>query len=72
MSTSEAARTRPAAATRERLLDVSERLFAERGIEAAVRSDPALAQGANVWRGDLVCEGVAESLGLAHTPLSLG
>ena len=39
------------------------------GVEEAVRSDHSLAQGANVWRGDVVCEGVAESLGLPYTPL---
>jgi alanine dehydrogenase len=39
------------------------------GAEEAVRRDPALALGANVWRGELVCEGVAESLGLRYTPL---
>ena len=38
--------------------------IAERGLVEAVRSDPALALGANVWRGNVVCEGVAESLGL--------
>jgi alanine dehydrogenase len=34
-----------------------------------VRGDPALSQGANVWRGSVVCQGVAESLGLPHQPL---
>lgn len=43
--------------------------IASAGIEAAVRRDAALAQGANVWRGDIVCEGVAESLGIDYTPL---
>ena len=43
--------------------------IADRGLVAAVRSDPALALGANVWRGDVVCEGVAESLGLPGRPL---
>jgi alanine dehydrogenase len=38
--------------------------MAEQGVEAAVRSNRALALGANVWRGELVCRGVAESLGL--------
>ena len=33
------------------------------------RADPALALGANVWRGHVVSEGVAESLGLAYRPL---
>jgi alanine dehydrogenase len=34
------------------------------GAEEAVRRDGALAEGANVWRGELVCQGVGESLGL--------
>jgi alanine dehydrogenase len=44
--------------------------IAELGVEDAVRLDPALAQGANVWRGHVVCEGVAESLEMNFTPLS--
>jgi alanine dehydrogenase len=44
--------------------------MAELGVEKAVRSDPALAHGANVWRGDVVCRGVAESLGLPWRPLA--
>jgi alanine dehydrogenase len=44
--------------------------MAEFGVEKAVISDPALAQGANVWRGDVVCRGVAESLGLPWRPLA--
>jgi alanine dehydrogenase len=39
------------------------------GLEAAVRADPALALGVNVWRGEVVCEGVAESLGIPHRRL---
>jgi alanine dehydrogenase len=39
------------------------------GLQEAVATDPALAQGVNLWRGEVVCAGVAESLGLAHTPL---
>jgi alanine dehydrogenase len=38
--------------------------FAERGLEGAVRGDPELALGVNVWKGAVVCPGVAESLGL--------
>ena len=38
--------------------------ISERGLVEAIRRDPALALGANVWRGDVVCEGVAESLGV--------
>jgi alanine dehydrogenase len=41
--------------------------FAERiaalGVADAVRRDPALALGVNVWRGEITCEGVAEVLG---------
>lgn len=44
--------------------------LAEMGIEASVRNDPALALGVSVWKGVLVCEGVAESLGIARTPLA--
>jgi len=40
------------------------------GPDEAVRREPALALGANVWRGELVCEGVAESLGLRWRPLA--
>ncbi len=43
--------------------------LAGEGLEAAVRSEPALGQGANVWAGEIVCEGVAESLGLPYRPL---
>jgi alanine dehydrogenase len=39
------------------------------GVEAAVRADPALALGVNIWRGEVVCEGVAESLDLPHRRL---
>ncbi len=44
-------------------LPLVQRIAAD-GVVEAVRRDPALAQGANVWRGDLVCTGVAESLNL--------
>jgi alanine dehydrogenase len=36
--------------------------IAELGIVAALRTDLALARGANVWRGEIVCEGVALSI----------
>ena len=39
------------------------------GVEEAVRRDAALAKGANLWRGDVVCPGVGESLGLPVRPL---
>ncbi len=44
--------------------------IAEMGVEAATRSDPALALGVNVWRGHIVCEGVAASLDLPLVELS--
>jgi alanine dehydrogenase len=43
--------------------------LADLGVEAAVRADPALAAGANLWRGEVVCEGVAESLELPYRSL---
>ena len=43
--------------------------IAERGVAEAVRCDPALAQGVNVWRGEVVCEGAAEVMGIAATPV---
>jgi alanine dehydrogenase len=45
-----------------------ERLATE-GLVQAVCSEPALAQGANVWAGEIVCQGVAESLGMPYRPL---
>jgi alanine dehydrogenase len=39
------------------------------GAAEAVRREPALALGANVWRGKIVCQGVAESVGLPWQPL---
>ncbi len=41
----------------------------ELGVEEAVRRDLALQHGANVWRGEIVCQGVAESLDLPYRPL---
>ena len=41
----------------------------ELGVEEAVRRDPTLQHGANVWRGEIVCQGVAESLDLPYRPL---
>ena len=43
--------------------------MADLGVEEAIRSDSALASGVNVWRGEIVCDGVAESLELPHRPL---
>jgi alanine dehydrogenase len=45
-------------------------LLAEQGAAGAVKQDAALARGANVWRGALVCEGVGDSLGLPCRPLA--
>jgi alanine dehydrogenase len=39
------------------------------GLEEALRRDAALRQGVNLWRGEVTCEGVAESLGLPYRPL---
>ncbi len=44
--------------------------MAERGIDEAMRRDPALAKGASVWKGKVVCRGVAETIGVEATPLS--
>lgn len=44
--------------------------IAELGIEEAVRREPALRHGANVWRGQIVCEGVADSLELPYQDLA--
>ena len=44
--------------------------LAEFGVEEALRRDSALARGANVWRGELVCQGVAESLEMPSRPLA--
>jgi len=43
--------------------------IAELGVEEAVRQSPELRAGTNLWRGELVCEGVAESLELPWRPL---
>ena len=45
------------------------RALADHGVEAAVRRDTALALGANVWKGDVVCVGVAESLDRPYRPI---
>jgi alanine dehydrogenase len=39
------------------------------GSAEAVRRDPALRQGSNVWEGKVVCQGVAESLGMKYVPV---
>jgi len=38
------------------------------GISEALRRDASLRQGANLWHGEVVCQGVGESLGLAWRP----
>jgi alanine dehydrogenase len=38
--------------------------MATAGVAGAIRENPALAMGVNVWRGEIVCAGVAESLGI--------
>ena len=43
--------------------------IAERGLEDAVRSDPALAGGVNVLGGSVTNEGVAEAHGVPYVPL---
>jgi len=35
------------------------------GVSEALRRDASLREGANLWRGEVVCQGVGESLGLA-------
>jgi alanine dehydrogenase len=43
--------------------------LAGKGPERAVRENPALAKGVNVWRGKIVHPGVAESVGEPPVPL---
>jgi alanine dehydrogenase len=43
--------------------------LAGRGVVAAVRRDPALAGGVNIWRGRIVHPAVAHALGERVTPL---
>ena len=40
------------------------RQIADLGVEEALRRDHVLAEGLNLWRGEVTCPGVAESLGL--------
>jgi len=44
--------------------------LADMGANEAMKADPALAMGANVYKGHVVCEPVATSLNLPYTPLS--
>lgn len=43
--------------------------LASDGVERAIRSDPGLAKGVNVFNGQVTCQGVAEAHGLRFTPL---
>jgi alanine dehydrogenase len=44
--------------------------IAEKGLEDAVRADPALAGGVNVYGASVTNDGVAEAHGLQHVPLA--
>jgi len=43
--------------------------LANLGLVEAVRGDPALAKGVNVYKGHVTCEGVAKAHGLEYRPL---
>jgi alanine dehydrogenase len=45
--------------------------IAGKGIEEAVRDDPALALGVNTWDGRVTNGGVAEAHGLSAQPLDV-
>jgi alanine dehydrogenase len=44
--------------------------IAAKGLEGAVRDDPALARGVNVYAGSVTNDGVAEAHGVEHVPLA--
>ena len=44
--------------------------MAELGVEGALREDPQLATGVSLWRGSVVCNGVAESIGQASRSIA--
>jgi alanine dehydrogenase len=44
------------------------RLLAGRGIEGALRDDPALAGALNTWQGGIAHKALAEAIGLPHVP----
>lgn len=44
--------------------------IADLGWQAALRGDAHLAEGLNVWNGQIVCAPVAEALGRSHVPLA--
>ena len=43
--------------------------LADKGWRQALRDDPNLANGLNVWNGKITCEPVAKALDMAYTPL---
>jgi alanine dehydrogenase len=45
--------------------------LANRGYRAALTADPALFKGLNVLRGDLVCQAVAEGVGMDYDACTL-
>lgn len=45
--------------------------IADKGWKQALKSDPHLANGLNVWNGRITCEPVAHDLGLDYTPLDV-
>ncbi|MCC3306179.1 alanine dehydrogenase [Sneathiella sp. HT1-7] len=45
--------------------------IADKGWKQALKSDPHLANGLNVWNGKITCEPVAHDLGLDYTPVDV-
>jgi alanine dehydrogenase len=45
--------------------------LASKGVEAAIRSNPAMASGVNIYKGACVYKAVADSQGIAYTDLAL-
>ena len=43
--------------------------LAEKGVRRALRENPALQRGVNVWSGHVTHTGVAEAFSLAHRPI---
>jgi alanine dehydrogenase len=43
--------------------------MANKGLTQALKDDPALQLGVNVWEGQLTCKPVADSLALPYTLL---
>jgi alanine dehydrogenase len=43
--------------------------IADKGWQQALRDDPCLAEGLNVWNGKITCAPVAQALGMAHVPV---